>query len=66
MQKPIKKKDPKKVAAGRLGGKKSPSNFKRNPELARKAGLASAFKRNGGNLEDLPTELLLDESDLEI
>lgn len=41
----MKTKDAKKVAAGRKGGRVSPTNFKRNRELARRAGLASAQAR---------------------
>lgn len=49
-------KDPKKVAAGRKGGKKSSTNFKRNRALARKAGRRSAEKRMATRLEDFKLE----------
>lgn len=49
-------KDPKKVAAGRKGGKASGSNFKRNKKLASFAGKRSAWARNSGKLEDYPLE----------
>jgi len=53
-----KAKDPKKVAAGRKGGKASPTNFKRNKRGASIAGQRSAWARNSGKLEDFPLGLL--------
>lgn len=50
------KKDPKKVAAGRKGGRLSGANFKRNKELASRAGRKSAWLRGSGKLEDYPLE----------
>ena len=47
------KKDPKKVKAGRKGGKLSPTNFKNNKALARLAGRRSARKRALANLPSL-------------
>jgi len=52
------KKDPKKVAAGRLGGQVSGGNFKKNPDRAAKAGRLSAWKRSQGKLEDYPLEFI--------
>lgn len=60
-----KKKDPKKVAAGRKGGKLSGGNFKRNRERARMAGRKSAWSRNSGKLADYPVGLI-DEQGNEI
>ena len=51
-----KRKDPKKVRAGRLGGRKSGGNFKRNREAARAAGRKSAWSRASGKLSDFPLE----------
>lgn len=56
--KKTRQKDPKKVAAGRKGGQLSPSNFKNNKDLARRAGQKSAWKRNGGKLKDMPFDFL--------
>lgn len=50
------RKDPKKVAAGRLGGRKSGGNFKHNKEAASRAGKKSAWNRNSGRLEDFPLD----------
>lgn len=58
MSNPKQSKDPKKVKAGRKGGKLSPSNFKRNNALAVRAGQRSAWIRNGGKLKDMPPEFL--------
>ena len=52
------KKDPKKVAAGRKGGKVSGGNFKRNRNRAVLAGQRSAWLRNNGKLEDYPVGLI--------
>lgn len=52
-----KAKDPKKVAAGRKGGRLSGANFKRNREGAKAAGQRSAWMRNSGKLEDFPALL---------
>lgn len=51
-------KDPKKVAAGRKGGKASPTNFKRNRQAATIAGRRSAWLRQSGKLEDYPLGLI--------
>lgn len=51
------KKNKLKAAAGSLGGKLSPSNFKNNREAASRAGKISAWKRSGGKLADYPLEL---------
>lgn len=59
------KKDPKKVAAGRKGGKASPTNFKRNKRGASIAGQRSAWARHSGKLEDFPLGML-DEKGKEI
>lgn len=45
------KKDPKKVEAGRKGGRVSGANFKNNRDLAIIAGQKSAFSRAIGKLE---------------
>lgn len=58
-------KDPKKVAAGRKGGKASPTNFKRNRHGATIAGQRSAWARNKGKLADFPLGML-DEKGKEI
>ncbi len=58
-------KDPKKVAAGRKGGKASPTNFKRNKRGASIAGQRSAWARHSGKLADYPLGLL-DEKGKEI
>lgn len=58
-------KDPKKVRAGRLGGKKSGGNFKHNKKAASMAGKRSAWKRSSGKLADYPLGLL-DEGGREI
>lgn len=58
-------KDPKKVAAGRKGGKASPTNFKRNKRGATIAGQRSAWLRQSGKLEDFPIGML-DEKGKEI
>lgn len=47
-------KDPKKVAAGRKGGKKSSGNFKHDREKAVLAGQRSAWIRSKGKLKDYP------------
>lgn len=52
----MKRKDPKKVAAGRKGGKLSGGNFKNNKEHASRAGRRSAWIRHSGKLEDYPLE----------
>lgn len=49
-------KDPKKVAAGRKGGRMSGANFKHNTELAAKAGRRSAWIRHSKKLADYPLE----------
>ena len=54
----MKTKDPKKVAAGRKGGKLSGGNFKRNKRGASMAGKRSAWMRNSGKLADYPLGLL--------
>lgn len=59
------KKDPKKVAAGRKGGKASGGNFKRNKQGASIAGQRSAWARHSGKLEDFPLGML-DEKGKEI
>lgn len=59
------KKDPKKVAAGRKGGKLSGGNFKRNRKAASMAGRRSAWARHSGKLADYPLGLL-DEKGREI
>jgi len=59
------KKDPKKVAAGRKGGKASGGNFKRNKRGASIAGQRSAWARHSGKLEDFPLGML-DETGKEI
>ena len=51
-------KDPKKVAAGRKGGKVSGGNFKRNRAAASMAGKRSAWARHSGKLEDFPLGLI--------
>lgn len=51
-------KDPKKVAAGRKGGKLSGNNFKRNKEGARLAGKKSAWARGERLLADFPLGLM--------
>lgn len=48
-------KDPKKVRAGRLGGKKSGGNFKRNKKGASLAGRKSAYKRAGITMDGFST-----------
>ena len=58
-------KDPKKVRAGRLGGKKSGGNFKHNKLAASMAGRRSAWMRNSGKLADYPLGLL-DEKGREV
>ena len=60
-----KAKDPKKVAAGRKGGKASPTNFKRNKRGASIAGQRSAWARHSGKLEDFPIGMI-DEKGKEI
>ena len=60
-----KQKDPKKVAAGRKGGKASPTNFKRNKRGASIAGQRSAWARHSGKLEDFPLGMI-DENGKEI
>ncbi len=55
------KKDPKKVAAGRKGGKLSGGNWKRNRKGASMAGRWSAWRRNSGKLEDYPIGLIDDK-----
>lgn len=52
------KKDPKKVAAGRKGGRLSGANFKRNKDLAIMAGRKSAWSRNQKKLKDYPIGLI--------
>lgn len=54
----IRKKDPKKVAAGRKGGRLSGGNFKRNRDRAKLAGQKSAWLRNNGKLADYPLGLI--------
>lgn len=54
----IRKKDPKKVAAGRKGGRLSGGNFKRNRDRAVLAGKRSAWIRNQGKLADYPLGLI--------
>lgn len=51
-------KDPAKVRAGRLGGKKSGGNFKHNRDAASMAGRRSAWKRSSGKLSDYPLGLI--------
>lgn len=51
-------KDPKKVAAGRKGGKLSGGNFKHSKERATMAGRRSAWSKNSGKLEDYPLGLI--------
>ncbi len=51
-----KRKDPKKVRAGRLGGQKSGGNFRFDKERASRAGKRSAWKRSTGKLSDFPLE----------
>ena len=58
-------KDPKKVSAGRKGGKLSGANFKRNKRGATIAGQRSAWARNKGKLADFPLGML-DEKGKEI
>lgn len=53
-----KEKDPKKVAAGRKGGRLSGNNFKRNIEGARLAGKKSAWARGEKLLADFPLGLI--------
>ncbi len=48
-------------SAGQKGGRISPTNFKNNPALARRAGIISGWKRRGGKLEDMPLEASLIE-----
>lgn len=52
------KKDPKKVRAGRMGGKVSGGNFKHNREAAQLAGRKSAWNRGEQKLSDYPLGLL--------
>ena len=58
-------KDPKKVAAGRKGGKLSPSNFKRNKRGASIAAQRRQWLKASGKLEDFPLGML-DEKGKEI
>lgn len=58
MSRTIRRKDPKKVAAGRKGGRLSGGNFKRNKEAASMAGRKSAWARNSGKLADYPIGLI--------
>lgn len=58
-------KDPKKVAAGRKGGKVSGGNFKRNKRGASIAGQRSAWLKHSGKLGDYPLGML-DEKGKEI
>ena len=51
-------KDPKKVAAGRKGGRASGGNFKRNKHGASIAGQRSAWARHSGKLEDFPIGMI--------
>ncbi len=51
-------KDPKKVSAGRKGGKASSGNFKRNRKAATIAGQRSAWLRNKGKLSEYPLGLI--------
>lgn len=57
-------KDPKKVAAGRKGGRMSGANFKNNTDLAARAGRRSAWIRHSKKLADYPLEY--DESPAQI
>lgn len=59
------KKDQKKVAAGRKGGKMSPSNFKNNRALASRAGLKSALFKSGKGLARFPIKFTRDIKYLE-
>jgi hypothetical protein len=52
----MKRKDPKKVRAGRKGGRISGANFRNNREAASAAGRKSAWARTSGKLEDFPLE----------
>lgn len=58
MSKTYRRKDPKKVAAGRKGGRISGGNFKHSKERAAMAGRRSAWERQSGKLEDFPLGLL--------
>lgn len=58
-------KDPKKVAAGRKGGKKSGGNFKRNKRGASIAAQRRQWLKAEGKLADYPLGLL-DEKGREI
>ena len=58
-------KDPKKVAAGRKGGKASGANFKRNKRGASIAAQRRQWLKAEGKLADLPLGLL-DEKGREI
>lgn len=51
-------KDPKKVAAGRKGGKASPANFKRNKHGASMAGKRRQWEKASGLLADFPLGLI--------
>lgn len=58
MSKTFRRKDPKKVAAGRKGGKLSGGNFKHSKERAAMAGRKSAWERQSGKLGDFPVGLI--------
>lgn len=60
-----KEKDPKKVAAGRKGGRLSGANFKRNKRGASMAGKRRQWLKTSGKLADYPLGLL-DEKGKEI
>lgn len=60
----MKRKDPKKVAAGRKGGKVSGGNFKNNKEHASRAARRSNWIQHSGKLADYPLEF--EDMDIQI